>query len=75
MDSTRALEFGVIDKVILCENVYWGFDISHTCLLVTELMLEYWFQILWRGQETIMADVAPPETWDKNAGIKVVDGF
>ncbi|KAJ0015267.1 hypothetical protein Pint_19776 [Pistacia integerrima] len=45
MDSTRAREFGVIDK------------------------------ILWRGQETIMADVAPPEAWDKNAGIKVVDGL
>ncbi|KAJ7977940.1 ATP-dependent Clp protease proteolytic subunit [Quillaja saponaria] len=45
MDSTRAKEFGVIDK------------------------------ILWRGQEKIMADVAPPEDWDKGAGIKVVDEF
>ncbi|XP_044498080.1 ATP-dependent Clp protease proteolytic subunit-related protein 3, chloroplastic-like [Mangifera indica] len=45
MDSTKAREFGVIDK------------------------------ILWRGQDKIMADVAPPEEWDKNAGIKVVDGF
>lgn len=44
MDSTRAQEFGVIDK------------------------------ILWRGQEKIMADAAPPEVWDKNAGIKVLDG-
>lgn len=32
-------------------------------------------KILWRGQEKIMADAAPPEQWDKNAGIKVVDGF
>lgn len=30
-------------------------------------------KILWRGQETIMADVAAPEEWDKGAGIKVVD--
>lgn len=45
MDSRRAKEFGVIDKV------------------------------LWRGQETIMAEVAPPEEWDKSAGIKVVDKF
>lgn len=45
MDSTRAKEFGVIDK------------------------------ILWRGQEKIMADAAPPEEWDKNAGIKVLDAF
>ncbi|GAV80495.1 CLP_protease domain-containing protein [Cephalotus follicularis] len=45
MDSTRAKEFGVIDK------------------------------ILWRGQEKIMADVAAPEEWDRNAGIKVVDGY
>ncbi|KAL3538171.1 hypothetical protein ACH5RR_001537 [Cinchona calisaya] len=41
MDSTRAKEFGVIDK------------------------------ILWRGQEQIMSDVAAPEDWNKNAGIKV----
>lgn len=45
MDSRRAKEFGVIDKV------------------------------LWRGQETIMAEVAPPEEWDKNAGIKAVEKF
>ncbi|CAL0302298.1 unnamed protein product [Lupinus luteus] len=32
-------------------------------------------KILWRGQEKVMADVAPPEVWDKGAGIKVVDGF
>lgn len=32
-------------------------------------------QVLWRGQEKIMSDVAPPEDWDKGAGIKVVDGF
>ncbi|KAF3454525.1 hypothetical protein FNV43_RR04973 [Rhamnella rubrinervis] len=32
-------------------------------------------KILWRGQEKIMADVAPPEEWDKGAGIKVVDGY
>ncbi|KAL7003098.1 ATP-dependent Clp protease proteolytic subunit-related protein 3, chloroplastic [Sarracenia purpurea var. burkii] len=43
MDSTRAKEFGAIDK------------------------------ILWRGQEKIMADAAPPEEWDKNAGIRVLD--
>lgn len=30
-------------------------------------------QILWRGQEKIMADVASPEEWDKKAGVKVVD--
>ncbi|EPS65388.1 hypothetical protein M569_09389, partial [Genlisea aurea] len=30
-------------------------------------------KILWRGQEKIMADVAPPEEWDKNAGIKLLD--
>ncbi|CAA3007073.1 ATP-dependent Clp protease proteolytic subunit-related 3, chloroplastic [Olea europaea subsp. europaea] len=45
MDSTRAKEFGVIDK------------------------------ILWRGQEKIMADAAPPEDWDKNAGIKALDAI
>ncbi|KAI7741274.1 hypothetical protein M8C21_015981 [Ambrosia artemisiifolia] len=45
MDSTKAKEFGVIDK------------------------------ILWRGQEKIMADAAPPEAWDKNAGIKAVDAI
>lgn len=45
MDSVKAKEFGVIDK------------------------------ILWRGQEKIMAEVAPPEYWDKNAGIKVEDEF
>ncbi|XP_042049674.1 ATP-dependent Clp protease proteolytic subunit-related protein 3, chloroplastic-like isoform X2 [Salvia splendens] len=39
MDSTRAKEFGVIDK------------------------------------EKIMADAAPPEEWDKNAGIKVLDAM
>ncbi|XP_047155065.1 ATP-dependent Clp protease proteolytic subunit-related protein 3, chloroplastic [Vigna umbellata] len=32
-------------------------------------------RVLWRGQEKIMADVAPPEEWDKGAGIKVVDEF
>ena len=31
-------------------------------------------QILWRGQEKVMSDVAAPEDWDKGAGIKVVDG-
>ncbi|KAA8545178.1 hypothetical protein F0562_019933 [Nyssa sinensis] len=45
MDSTRAKEFGVIDK------------------------------ILWRGQEKIMADAAPPEESDKNAGIKILDAI
>ncbi|OVA14855.1 ClpP [Macleaya cordata] len=45
MDSQKAQEFGVIDKV------------------------------LWRGQETIMADAASPEEWDRRAGIKVVDGM
>uniref|UniRef100_A0A5B6YQP2 ATP-dependent Clp protease proteolytic subunit n=1 Tax=Davidia involucrata TaxID=16924 RepID=A0A5B6YQP2_DAVIN len=45
MDSTRAKDFGVIDK------------------------------ILWRGQEKIMADAAPPEEWDKNAGIKVLEAI
>lgn len=38
-------------------------------------MLEHCSQVLWRGQEKIMADVAPPEEWDKGAGIKVVDEF
>ncbi|XP_038714878.1 ATP-dependent Clp protease proteolytic subunit-related protein 3, chloroplastic [Tripterygium wilfordii] len=32
-------------------------------------------KVLWRGQERIMADVASPEEWDKNAGIKVLDAF
>ena len=32
-------------------------------------------KILWRGQEKVMAEVASPEEWDKNAGIKVMDGF
>ncbi|WVY94383.1 hypothetical protein V8G54_033471, partial [Vigna mungo] len=32
-------------------------------------------RVLWRGQEKIMAAVAPPEEWDKGAGIKVVDEF
>ncbi|KAE8677701.1 ATP-dependent Clp protease proteolytic subunit-related protein 3 [Hibiscus syriacus] len=32
-------------------------------------------KILWRGQEKVMAEVAAPEVWDKNAGIKVMDGF
>ncbi|KAA8536839.1 hypothetical protein F0562_029317 [Nyssa sinensis] len=32
-------------------------------------------KILWRGQEKIMADAAPPEEWDKNAGIKVLDAI
>ncbi|KAB5529233.1 hypothetical protein DKX38_019314 [Salix brachista] len=45
MDSRRAKEFGVIDK------------------------------ILWQGQEKIMADVMPPEDWDKSAGIKIADPF
>ncbi|KAJ8752486.1 hypothetical protein K2173_004774 [Erythroxylum novogranatense] len=31
--------------------------------------------ILWRGQEKIMAEVASPEEWDKIAGIKVVEPF
>lgn len=33
------------------------------------------FQILWRGQENIMADVMAAEEWDKNAGIRVADDF
>lgn len=32
-------------------------------------------QILWRGQEKMMADALSPEEWDKRAGIKVVDGM
>ncbi|KAK1581856.1 hypothetical protein Q3G72_009692 [Acer saccharum] len=32
-------------------------------------------KILWRGQESIIADVGAPEEWDKKAGIKSVDGF
>nr|XP_043628020.1 ATP-dependent Clp protease proteolytic subunit-related protein 3, chloroplastic isoform X2 [Erigeron canadensis] len=32
-------------------------------------------KILWRGQEKIMADAAPPEAWDKNAGIKSLDAM
>ncbi|KAK4427644.1 ATP-dependent Clp protease proteolytic subunit-related protein 3, chloroplastic [Sesamum alatum] len=45
MDSVKAKEFGVIDK------------------------------ILWRGQEKIMADAAPPEAWDKGAGIRELDAI
>jgi len=30
-------------------------------------------KILWRGQEQMMSDVAPPEYWDKNANIKELD--
>ncbi|KAG9444559.1 hypothetical protein H6P81_015899 [Aristolochia fimbriata] len=45
MDSMKAQEFGVIDK------------------------------ILWRGQESIMADAATPEEWDRRSGIKVVDSI
>ena len=46
------------------------------CLSLTELTLEYYrVQILWRGQESIIADVGAPEEWDKKAGIKSVDGF
>ncbi|XP_057999401.1 ATP-dependent Clp protease proteolytic subunit-related protein 3, chloroplastic [Hevea brasiliensis] len=45
MDSRRAKDFGVIDK------------------------------ILWRGQEKIMADVVPPEEWDRMVGIKIADPF
>jgi len=43
--------------------------------LLTKPMLEYCSQVLWRGQEKIMADVAPPEDWDKGAGINIVDEF
>ncbi|KAI5658739.1 hypothetical protein M9H77_27532 [Catharanthus roseus] len=32
-------------------------------------------KILWRGQEQIMSDVAAPEEWDKNAGIKAFDAI
>ncbi|KAK1583024.1 hypothetical protein Q3G72_020369 [Acer saccharum] len=32
-------------------------------------------KILWRGQESIVADVGAPEEWEKKAGIKSVDGF
>ncbi|XAR49133.1 Endopeptidase Clp [Bertholletia excelsa] len=32
-------------------------------------------KILWRGQEKIMAEAAPPEEWDKGAGIKVLDAI
>lgn len=32
-------------------------------------------QILWRGQEKIMADAASPEEWDKGAGIRVLDAM
>ncbi|XVF41873.1 hypothetical protein PTKIN_Ptkin01aG0315600 [Pterospermum kingtungense] len=32
-------------------------------------------KILWRGQEKVMAEVAAPEEWDKNAGIKVMDAI
>lgn len=32
-------------------------------------------QILWRGQEKVMSDVAAPEDWDKNAGIKALDAI
>lgn len=43
--------------------------------MFTDVLWKYWVQILWRGQEKIMADVAPPEEWDKGAGIKVADEF
>lgn len=32
-------------------------------------------QILWRGQEKVMADVISPEEWDKVAGLKIADPF
>ncbi|XP_061972573.1 uncharacterized protein LOC133694898 [Populus nigra] len=34
---------------------------------------EILWRILWQGQEKIMADVMPPEDWDKSAGIKVIE--
>ncbi|OMO86741.1 ClpP [Corchorus capsularis] len=32
-------------------------------------------KIYWRGQEQLMAEIASPEDWDKNAGIKDMDDF
>ncbi|XP_022746765.1 ATP-dependent Clp protease proteolytic subunit-related protein 3, chloroplastic [Durio zibethinus] len=45
MNASKAIEFGVIDKII------------------------------WRGKEKLMADVAPPEEWAKNARNRVRGGF
>lgn len=75
MDSTRAKEFGVIDKVSLYWHTYnpQAYVSCKWCLILTDKV--WWSQILWRGQEKIMADVAPPEDWDKGAGIKVVEGL
>lgn len=75
MDSTRAKAFGVIDKVSSIVYVSVNSLICVTLFGSTELKPYDWVQILWRGQEKIMADVAPPEDWDKGAGIKVVDGL
>lgn len=53
----------------------------HTLMTMNTLIrnhggiLFYHVQILWRGQEKIMADSLSPEEWDKQAGIKVVDGI
>lgn len=72
MDSTTAKQFGVIDKVVLLVfllDCYCGFSL----VVESWSVYSYCMQILWRGQEKIMADVASPEDWDKNAGIKVAD--
>lgn len=39
------------------------------------IIFVFGFQILWRGEEQIMADVSTPEDWAKNAGIKVADAI
>ncbi|KAD0767441.1 hypothetical protein E3N88_28274 [Mikania micrantha] len=42
---------------------------------LVSLFAKHTENILWRGQEKIMADAAPPEAWDKNAGIKALDAI
>lgn len=78
MDSTRAKEFGVIDKVsafIHCLSSSSSLVCFQTCIADQTNVETHCSQILWRGQEKVMADVAAPGEWDKGAGIKVVDGF
>ena len=89
MDSTRAKEFGVIDKVICWSEsplrffilgiqthlIFIQFDMGKTLNYASINQQQLVVQILWRGQEQIMADVAAPEDWDKNAGIKAFDAI
>ncbi|RRT72642.1 hypothetical protein B296_00012490 [Ensete ventricosum] len=69
------------------ETVAVGAAIGHACLLLAagkkgrRFMMPHSkglfivLQILWRGQEQIMADALSPEEWDRKAGIKVSDGL